>query len=314
MCKRIPLQKLLVIVFIFLSYTSWSQQDSLIVNDSTRTVVDSAAIRDSIFQLKRITAEADSIFRLVQTGPKLKFDSLVFSHHQYYPFKNPIRRKLVERRWEGKEVFFYCSIALLVFFALIKNAFPRYLQDILKLFFRTSIRQRQIKEQLMQTPLPSLLLNILFVLTCGVYIALVLEHYKIADEYPYWILFIYSSLGIASIYLVKYLVLKLMGWIFRVSDATDTYIFIVFTTNKILGIAFLLFIILLAFTDGAIKQGALSLSFIVIGTFILYRFFLAFMALHRQIKMEFLHFILYLLAFEVVPLLLINKLLLRYLS
>ncbi|HEY0752145.1 MAG TPA: hypothetical protein VGD26_13385, partial [Chitinophagaceae bacterium] len=66
--------------------------------------------------------------------------------------------------------------------------------------------------------------------------------------------------------------------------------------------------------EGFVKSAALNLSFIVIVAFFLYRFILAFMAVHRELKMEFIHFVLYLLAFEVVPLLLINKLLLSYLS
>lgn len=314
MYKLTPLGRLLIVVFLFSSFLSFAQQDSLRLRDSAVVVVDSAAIRDSIFNVARIQAEADSIYRLVLSEPTRQFDSLVYNNHPFYSFKNPIRRKLVERQWQGKEVYFYFIIGLLIFFALIKNAFPRYLQDIVRLFLRTTIKQRQIKEQLMQAPLPSLLLNILFVLSGGLYISLLRDHYKIAEEYPFWLIYVYACLGLSLIYLVKFVSLKIIGWIFRVNASTDAYIFIVFTTNKILGITLLLFIVLLSFTEGFVKSASLNLSFIVIAAFFLYRFILAFMAVHRELKMEFIHFVLYLLAFEVVPLLLINKLLLSYLS
>lgn len=314
MYKLTPLGRLLIVVFLFSSFLSFAQQDSLRLRDSAVVVVDSAAIRDSLFNIARIQAEADSIYRMVLSEPTRQFDSLVYNNHPFYSFKDPIRRKLIERQWQGKEVYFYFIIGLLIFFALIKNAFPRYLQDIVRLFLRTTIKQRQIKEQLMQAPLPSLLLNILFVLSGGLYITLLRDHYNIAEEYPFWLIYVYACLALALIYLVKFVSLKIIGWIFRVSASTDAYIFIVFTTNKILGITLLLFIVLLSFTEGFVKSAALNLSFIVIVAFFLYRFILAFMAVHRDLKMEFIHFVLYLLAFEVVPLLLINKLLLSYLS
>lgn len=314
-----PLGRLLVLVFLFSSFLSFAQQDSLRqdslrLRDSVTIVVDSTAIRDSLLRIAMAKADADSIYKLVLSEPTRQFDSLLYNSHPFYPFKDPIRRKLVERQWEGKEIYFYFIMGLLIFFALIKNAFPRYLQDISRLFFRTTIKQRQIKEQLMQAPLPSLLLNVLFVLSGGMYISLLRDHFDLAEELPFWVVYIYACLGLTLIYLVKYVSLKIIGWIFRVSASTDAYIFIVFTTNKILGITLLLFIVLLSFTEGFVQSASLNLSFIVIAAFFLYRFFLAFMAVHRELKMEFIHFVLYLLAFEVIPLLLINKLLLSYLS
>lgn len=311
--------RLLVLVFLFSSFLSFAQQDSLRqdslrLRDSVTIVVDSTAIRDSLLRIAMAKADADSIYKLVLSEPTRQFDSLLYNNHPFYPFKDPIRRKLVERQWEGKEIYFYFIMGLLIFFALIKNAFPRYLQDISRLFFRTTIKQRQIKEQLMQAPLPSLLLNVLFVLSGGMYISLLRDHFDLAEELPFWVVYSYACLGLTLIYLVKYVSLKIIGWIFRVSASTDAYIFIVFTTNKILGITLLLFIVLLSFTEGFVQSASLNLSFIVIAAFFLYRFFLAFMAVHRELKMEFIHFVLYLLAFEVIPLLLINKLLLSYLS
>jgi hypothetical protein len=46
----------------------------------------------------------------------------------------------------------------------------------------------------------------------------------------------------------------------------------------------------------------------------LYRFYLSFATIERQLKISFFHFLLYLIGFEIVPLLLINKLLFRFLG
>ncbi|HEY0751245.1 MAG TPA: hypothetical protein VGD26_08820, partial [Chitinophagaceae bacterium] len=66
--------RLLIVVFVFSSFLSFAQQDSLRLRDSAVVVVDSAAIRDSIFNVARIQAEADSIYRLVLSEPTRQFD------------------------------------------------------------------------------------------------------------------------------------------------------------------------------------------------------------------------------------------------
>jgi hypothetical protein len=120
--------------------------------------------------------------------------------------------------------------------------------------------------------------------------------------------------GLIAIYVLKFITLKLCGWLFHMSDITDSYSFIVFTTNKVIGIVLLPFIILLAFTTGPFQQGIFTLSITVVAALFLYRFYLSFATIEGRLKISFFHFLLYLIGFEIVPLLLINKLLFRFLG
>jgi hypothetical protein len=230
----------------------------------------------------------------------------------FLAFKNPMRYSITIKKWQGKEVIFYSIITLLIFFALVKNGFGRYVDDLIKTYFRTGINQKQAKEQLLQNPLPSLLLNLFFVLSIGMFLALLLQYFRLGLDFNFWLLYLYCILGLVSIYLVKFISLKFIGWIFQVSPSTDSYIFIVFTTNKIIGIALLPFLVILAFTYGLITEAAMSLSLMVVCGLIAYRFFLSYISIRGQIRISFFHFVLYLLAFEVIPLLLINKLLFSF--
>ncbi|HWJ25527.1 MAG TPA: DUF4271 domain-containing protein, partial [Flavisolibacter sp.] len=218
------------------------------------------------------------------------------------------------RKWQGKEAIFYSIIALLIFFALIKNGFGRYVDDLFKTYFRTTIKQKQTKEQLQQNPLPSLLLNLFYVLSTGMFLALLLQYFKLGLEFNFWLLYLYCILGLVTIYIIKFVTLKFFGWIFQVSESTDAYIFIVFATNKIIGMALLPFLVMLAFTYGMINQAAMSLSIMVVLALIVYRFFISYFSIRRQISIGFFHFLLYLFAFEVIPLLLINKVLFSFLG
>jgi hypothetical protein len=166
----------------------------------------------------------------------------------------------------------------------------------------------------MQAPLPSLLLNILFFMCGGLFINLLLQYKGLGTHFNFWLLMLYCMAGLAIVYIVKFLTLKISGWLFKLSYATDVYTFIVFTTNKIMGIALLPFIILLSFTSGTLLQTAVICSLILVGGLFLYRYFLSYVSLNRQVKINLFHFLLYLLAFEIVPLLLINKVLLQVLG
>lgn len=237
----------------------------------------------------------------------------VLHHHPYLGYSSSaVRVSAAVRKSQGKEAFFYVIIALLLLFAFLKQAFSKYFNDLFRLFFRTTLKYRQIREQLMQTPLPSLLLNAFFVISAALYACFLLLHYGLIAREDYWRYFFYSCIGLSTIYFVKFLGLKVIGWIFNMRDAADSYIFIVFVINKVIGVFLLPFIVMLAFMSGTGYSIALVLSWFGIGALLLYRFILSYAAVRNQVRFNPFHFFLYLCAFEVAPLLLIYKLLLVF--
>ena len=224
----------------------------------------------------------------------------------------PVLLRSDKKEFHGKELLFYTLIGLLLFFAFIRMSFPKYLLDLFRVAFRTTIKQRQISEQLVQAPLPSLLLNFFFLCTIGLYITFVLQHYHLAANYNFWLLYLYSFIGLAIIYLIKFLSLKFFGWLFNITATADGYIFIVFMINKIIGVYILPFLVLLAFTDDNIYEVAFIFSYLGVFGLLAYRFILSYGLVQNQIRLNPFHFFLYLCAFEIVPLLLIYKALLRW--
>jgi hypothetical protein len=283
--------------------------------------VDSLQVSDSLRRLDSL--QADSLARVPPPirdtiRPVLQYpftsDSFLYRKRPFFSFTDPVRYSISEKHWQGKEVIFYSIIGLLILFALIKNSFRRYLSDLFSSYFRTTVRQRQIKEQLLQSPLPSLLFNIFFLFSGALFLSLLIQHFTLVEEVPFWLLALYCTAALAVIYAGKFVLLKFFGWVLQVSEATDTYIFIIFSTNKILGILLLPFTILLAFSYGVVNAAAVTLSLIVVACLFAYRFFLSYISINRMININFFHFLLYLLAFEILPLLLINKLLFLFLT
>jgi len=285
-----------------------SKKDSL-------AIVDPAMRKDSARVDSVAVLQKDSIIALpaFKNDPQLQWNILV--HHPYFAFNAPMEKKLNAgiRKFEGKDLLFYLLVFILIFFALIKRAFPKYFSDLFRLFFRTTLKQRQIREQLMQTPLPSILLNGFFVISAGLYTCFLFQYFSFDPVGNFWLTYFYCCAALSVIYFVKFLGLRITGWLFNIPQAASAYIFVVFIINKMIGILLLPFLVLLAFSQGAVYQAAMTLSWCLVAGLLFYRFILTFGALRNQVRVNIFHFLIYLLAFEIAPLLLIYKGLMSYL-
>ena len=270
--------------------------------DSTRVIKPTFLDIDSL-QLKDSTRVRDSL-RSVQ----LAADSLQKKLAEQSPSK--ILKDGEKKNFTGKEYLFYYLVLLLILFGLLRRAFAKYFYDLFRVFFKTTLKQRQTQEQLLQSSLASVLMNSFFVLTGGLYANFLLQYFKLVISDNFWLQYVYCTGALAAIYLIKYIGLKITGWLFNVSNATDSYVFIVFIINKMLGIFLLPFLLLLAFANDPLYSSAMIISWIGIGLLLIYRFILSYGALRKEVKLNSFHFILYILGFEVIPLLLIYKLLL----
>ncbi len=232
----------------------------------------------------------------------------------FYNFSaSPVSRVSQERKVEGKEALFYLLTGLIFFFAIIKVVFNKYVTNLIGLVFRGSMKQKQMREQLLQTPLPSLLLNIFFIIVAGLYMVFLLQHYQMVGNINFWLLLCWCIAGVGLVYLVKFVVLKFTSWIFNMQEAADTYVFIVFLVNKLLGIFLLPLLVLMAFSVSSWQSALITISYTLVFGFFAYRYIISFAPVRREVKVSQFHFFMYLCAFEIIPLLLIYKVLLSYL-
>ena len=204
-------------------------------------------------------------------------------------------------------LFFYFVAGLLLIVGLMRTFYSRYFSTLFRVFFNTSLRQNQLTDQLMQAKLPSLILNIFFVITAGLYIFLLLQYYGLRGDISDWSLISLSAGAVGVCFIIKYLSLRFTGWVTNFKNEADTYIFIVFLLNKIAGILMLPFIILLAFSTNNAASVAVTVSVILLGLILLMRFFRAYALLSSKLKISAFHFFLYVAALEILPLAVIYK-------
>jgi hypothetical protein len=294
--------------------TLQARRDSIRVVDSLKRI---QKTRDSLLQITQmeIAKAADSIRKVVEARRRQIYVAFqrVVKDHPYFGINGPVLHETIEiRRPPDNDAFFYFIIGLVLYIALMRLFFYKYVSTMLTLFFRATLRQQQLREQLLQAPLPALLMNIFFVVSVATYCTLLATHYQLNVTDNFWTTWLYAVVVIAAIYIVKFIFLNVVGWIFGIGNVTDTYIFIVFLINKMIGIFLVPFIALLAFPTPQFIKIVILLSYILIASMLFYRFLISYRPVRNEIKLTRFHFFLYLCAFEIAPLLLIYKVLLAF--
>lgn len=213
-----------------------------------------------------------------------------------------------EREPRNDDALFYAMALLFLYYALVRLIFSKYHENLIKLFFRATLRQQQLSEQLLQTPLASFLLNLLFVVNGAFFTTFLLRSRHQADSVPFFTLFLFSAAGLAMIYLGKFIILNLFGWLVNLSRTVSAYLFIVFLFNKVAGIFLLPVLLLLAFPYLEHAGILVPFTLVVIWLMLVYRFWISYQQIRTEIKLNPFHFFIYLCAFEIAPMLVILKL------
>ncbi len=287
--------------------------------DTARVPKDSSQIKDSLAKQRVMDSlQLDATKRQLQeqilaaipdTGTFAKY-----MYSKYLPFQAPALQQFSqERKRESHELLFYILTGLVGMLAAIRLIFPKYFKNLFLLVMQTSVRQKQTREQLLQNNLASILLNCLFLASAGLYVSLLVQ-YKHWINLPFYQLVAYSSLLLLVVYLGKFLFLSFSGWVFNVSEATNAYTFIVFLVNKVLGIILIPFVLVLTYSPEPLMKVATTISLGICSILFVYRYLIGFGAIRNNLKVSALHFFLYLCAVELLPLVLIYKLLLDNLA
>jgi hypothetical protein len=194
---------------------------------------------------------------------------------------------------------------------IIRMAFSKYFADLIRLFTKTTIQQKSLREQLLQNRLASLLMNLFFCLSAGTFL-FQLARYKnwLPDNGIWWQQLLMCVGLIAAVYVVKYIGTAISGWLFGFRELAEAYNFMVFLVNKVVGILLLPATIALALGVPDLQAICLVASLFGLGFLFLYRYILAIPLLRQHVRIIPIHFFLYLCAFEIIPVLIVYKVML----
>jgi hypothetical protein len=221
----------------------------------------------------------------------------------------------IEQRFAipDKDLLFYLIIGLLLLYGVINNLFPQYYLKLFSQFSRSSIRDVQNREQLIQNSFASLVSNIGFVMSFSLMATLLIFKDHLLPI-SFWLVLFYICIFFTLLYLGKFICLQLMGYIFNVRELVNTYIFVVFMINKVLGILLLPFVLMLAFSKPVFYSVAIGAGAILTLLLFLYRYLFTLTSVRSKLHISSFHFFLYLCAFEILPLLILYKFIVQFLG
>ncbi|MBS1588766.1 MAG: DUF4271 domain-containing protein [Bacteroidetes bacterium] len=257
----------------------------------------------------------DSVQRLIDQRWYQTIDSAFGSNAQLNN-KNVIHAINRPHFFRDQTALFYLLATLLLMLGFIRLSNAKYFQLLWAVFRSPSSSGRSLKEKLQSATVWNLLLNLFFVISLSFYGYLVIERLMPhrAGSFSSEMIFLLLFIGVSAVYLGKYLVIRFSGWAFRVENVTELYLFNVFLINKIMGIALLPLIVLLAFAQPEVAQGAMLVSGLLILFLLINRYVRSWQVFGSFFQYSRFHFFTYLCASELLPLAVLMKLLVRGLA
>jgi hypothetical protein len=122
-----------------------------------------------------------------------------------------------------------------------------------------------------------------------------------------WTYFQYIFLGILGVYLVKHLFINIMGKVFPFKKDSQLYGFTIQTFNIFVGIILIPFNLIIAFGPESTAVPLIYIGLVIIGILTLLRIFRGFLIASTYIQSNLFHFLLYICTFEIIPILLLIK-------
>ena len=155
----------------------------------------------------------------------------------------------------------------------------------------------------------SIYLNIVFNLVAALFIYLlsVQYHWRLEGLDNGFFRFIFFVIIVGATYAMKFLVLKICGWLFEQEKEMSMYVFNIFLINNILGIALLPFICIFAFIGLHYYASLYLLPFLLIGLAFCLRIFRGIQIGFGAASFSPLYLFLYLCTLEIAPLIVLIR-------
>lgn len=211
-----------------------------------------------------------------------------------------------------KTVDFYLLLLLCIMLGVVRYGDPRYFSNLWRVF-RNPSQGRAAKEQLEVSVVQNAVMNLFFAAVVGAYL-----YYLARINLPKHtggiappLLMLMLVAGVAGIYIAKYIVIRFSGWAFKIDNISEYYIFNIFLINKIIAIALLPFVIVLAFGNAIVAGPVVIISAITVGFLFVNRYLRSWQVFGSFFQYSKFHFFTYLCASEILPLAVLMKLLVR---
>jgi hypothetical protein len=251
---------------------------------------------------------------LVLSDSALKSDAERLDHflamHPMLKQGNDQDKVLVKARHaSNRSNFFFLSLTLLMLYSLLRIVFPKYFSTLFMVFTNLSIAKRHLKEQLEGDNRASLWFYLIFFLSLGFIVFEFFSHYaSFALHNNSFITYLICTAAVTILIALRSGLMRLIGWIFNLGEVVHLYLFNNKLVKEFLGLILFPMSTIILITDGKTRIFCLWIAFGLCVLMTGYSYFRNILILRNLLRISFVHFLLYLCAFEAIPLLILLKL------
>ncbi|MEO6166182.1 MAG: DUF4271 domain-containing protein [Chitinophagales bacterium] len=268
-------------------------------SDTFRFVADSIQTEKRVVELKRL----QSYYQAWND----QFPSPIIQHSfgsAIIEESYDILRKKTSEDWK-----FYLSFSLLILLALIRFGYSREFEEISSVFRNWGPSQQMFRELGTGVSFGTVLLNFFSLLVIALFVFLLISWYGIFNIDPPWIMMLIAVGVVALFLLARYILLKAASLLLPFRKEITLYNFYEIQMNRMLGVALFPLVLLVTFSSPPVNEYALYASLAVVGGCILMRYLKGFNIGINYFGRHLFHFLLYICALEIAPVLIIIRLL-----
>lgn len=303
-------QRFLLLIVLLAAMTIVHGQSSVPIPDTIRPAADSLPnLTNSLSVPQHQPAKTDK-FRPRSSVNKYYGQDIGghLEHHPWFRLDRALRSWLISPRDRpATDWIFYLFLCCLLYIGLMRLAFPRYMGDVFLVFRNVVHRQKQLRDQVAQYALPSLMLNLFFCISGGIFLFFLWHPELRSLNWPPHLSILLLVILLMAIGLAKYLLLQMAGWLAGRQKEASAYAFIVFMVNKVGGILLLPISLMLAYRNDPDRSVWVGMAWFLVAALFLIRLIRAYEFVNKELNINILHFIFMVFSFEVLPLMLIGK-------
>ncbi|WEK18969.1 MAG: DUF4271 domain-containing protein [Candidatus Pedobacter colombiensis] len=196
---------------------------------------------------------------------------------------------------------------LMVLFASLKISFSKHLQTIVQSFFSNRILNNLNKEDNLFTSWPFLLLFAQFGFTIGMFFYLVTQYYHMSFADSGFRFYLSISISIVVLYVLKIVLLRLLGYLFNIQKAVNEYVSILYLSYFNIALMFIPLVIAFALSPLTYGPYYIAISFILLTIVFVFQFIRAGVNILSHYRFSKVYLFLYFCALEICPILILIK-------
>lgn len=213
---------------------------------------------------------------------------------------------------DNKSLEFFIAVFALLLLGILRQFFPQYLSSLFTSLNVFGGNKRVSNGQLENDTRASFGFYILYIINLIYVLYVFLKHISAGFQHASFRFFIPAVLLVLILVGLKNLVMRIISWIFKQEVYAKKFFFNNMIVNEVVGMLLVPCSLLLLLSKGLTQQYILYFALIVLAGAYAIKAFKNLGILKNLLRIDFVHFLLYLCAFEIVPAWIIVKVVFRY--